>query len=83
MQGIAGIFTCTRQRERIYARHKGYARLAIQAGVGAAACLGACDPGPTVTLCAHGASCSCSCSLQSSRQACKAAPCLVVVASNI
>ena len=43
MQGIAGIFTCTRQRERIYARHKGYARLAIQAGVGAAALHGFCN----------------------------------------
>ncbi|KAK9838528.1 hypothetical protein WJX81_005754 [Elliptochloris bilobata] len=31
-EGIAGIFTATRHRERIYARHKGYARLAIQAG---------------------------------------------------
>ncbi len=31
-QGIAGIFTATRHRECIFGRHKGYARLALQAG---------------------------------------------------
>lgn len=81
VQGIAGIFTCTRQRERIYARHKGYARLAIQAGVGAAPLRGTCS------YCAQGVF---MCALRvvlvllqpsflCCTQACDAAPCMVAV----